>query len=193
MDHIIGLDGVRSDIAMLRTPDGHSRVELTSSTPRRRSARRRTRRSTRWASAGSCSPSTTSTTSSPACGPRRRARRRGGAVRGPLPALLRPRPRGHRRRAGRAAQLRTWNRTTSRGARSVLGARPSVVHSRRRPPVVGRTGGRRWRRRHRPADRARMNSGIRSIGLTNSRRAGRRGQANVASVTKDRERSCAAS
>lgn len=28
VDRIIGLDGVRSDIAMLRTPDGHSRLEL---------------------------------------------------------------------------------------------------------------------------------------------------------------------
>ena len=28
VDRVVGLDGVRSDIAMLRTPDGHSRVEL---------------------------------------------------------------------------------------------------------------------------------------------------------------------
>jgi len=28
-DRTIGLDGVRSDIAMLRTPDGHSKLELT--------------------------------------------------------------------------------------------------------------------------------------------------------------------
>ena len=28
MDRIVGLDGVRSDIAMMRTPDGHSRLEL---------------------------------------------------------------------------------------------------------------------------------------------------------------------
>ena len=27
-DRTVGLDGVRSDIAMLRTPDGHSRLEL---------------------------------------------------------------------------------------------------------------------------------------------------------------------
>jgi catechol 2,3-dioxygenase-like lactoylglutathione lyase family enzyme len=27
-DRVVGLDGVRADIAMLRTPDGHSRVEL---------------------------------------------------------------------------------------------------------------------------------------------------------------------
>ena len=29
VDRIVGLDGVHSDIAMMRTPDGHSRLELT--------------------------------------------------------------------------------------------------------------------------------------------------------------------
>ena len=29
VDRIVGLDNVRSDIATLRTPDGHSRLELT--------------------------------------------------------------------------------------------------------------------------------------------------------------------
>jgi catechol 2,3-dioxygenase-like lactoylglutathione lyase family enzyme len=29
VDQVVGLDGVRADIAMLRTPDGHSRLELT--------------------------------------------------------------------------------------------------------------------------------------------------------------------
>jgi catechol 2,3-dioxygenase-like lactoylglutathione lyase family enzyme len=28
IDRIVGLDGVRSDIAMMRTPDGHGRIEL---------------------------------------------------------------------------------------------------------------------------------------------------------------------
>jgi catechol 2,3-dioxygenase-like lactoylglutathione lyase family enzyme len=28
-DRVVGLDGVRADIAMMRTPDGHGRVELT--------------------------------------------------------------------------------------------------------------------------------------------------------------------
>ncbi|MFD8205804.1 VOC family protein [Streptomyces sp. NPDC059695] len=27
-DHAVGLDGVRSDMAMMRTPDGHSKLEL---------------------------------------------------------------------------------------------------------------------------------------------------------------------
>ena len=29
VDLVVGLDGVRADIAMMRTPDGHGRVELT--------------------------------------------------------------------------------------------------------------------------------------------------------------------
>jgi len=29
VDKVVGLEGVRADIAMLRTPDGHSRIELT--------------------------------------------------------------------------------------------------------------------------------------------------------------------
>jgi catechol 2,3-dioxygenase-like lactoylglutathione lyase family enzyme len=29
MDRVIGLDGVRVDVAMVRTPDGHGRLELT--------------------------------------------------------------------------------------------------------------------------------------------------------------------
>jgi catechol 2,3-dioxygenase-like lactoylglutathione lyase family enzyme len=28
VDRIVGLDGVRSDLAMMRTPDGHGRIEL---------------------------------------------------------------------------------------------------------------------------------------------------------------------
>jgi catechol 2,3-dioxygenase-like lactoylglutathione lyase family enzyme len=28
LDSVLGLDGVRADIAMMRTPDGHSRIEL---------------------------------------------------------------------------------------------------------------------------------------------------------------------
>jgi catechol 2,3-dioxygenase-like lactoylglutathione lyase family enzyme len=29
VDHVVGLDGVQCDIAMMRTPDGHGRLELT--------------------------------------------------------------------------------------------------------------------------------------------------------------------
>ena len=29
MDRVVGLDGVRVEVAMMRTPDGHGRLELT--------------------------------------------------------------------------------------------------------------------------------------------------------------------
>ena len=74
VDRVNGLDGVRVDIAMMRTPDGHGRLELTKfHTPAAVSPSRATRRRTRWAYAASCSPSTTSTPSSPACGPTARS------------------------------------------------------------------------------------------------------------------------
>ena len=114
VDSTVGLDGVRADIAMMRTPDGHGQVGLTRSTRRRRSGpSRRARRRTRWACAASCSLSTKSTTSLPACAPRCRARRRDRAVRGQLPALLRAWPRGLHRRTGRAAELNLDGRVGS--------------------------------------------------------------------------------
>ena len=106
-DQCTGLDGVRCDIAMVRTPDGHSRLELAkyrspaaiSAGPRTaaqhpghapRDVRRRRHRGRR------CPPAPS----------RRRTRRRDGPVRGQLSALLRPRPGGHHRRTGRATGLR---------------------------------------------------------------------------------------
>lgn len=112
-DQCTGLDGVRCDIAMIRTPDRHSRIEL---------AKYR-------------SPEAIS------AGPRNRPHNILGAhrvmfavddiedtvdrlrphgaelvgeprpVRGQLSALLRPRPGGHHRRTGRATALRRRNRT----------------------------------------------------------------------------------
>jgi hypothetical protein len=70
VDQLVGLDGVRADIAVVRTPDGHGRVELTKFPRRRRSAPSpRMHRRTRWAYGASRSPSTTSRTSLPACAP----------------------------------------------------------------------------------------------------------------------------
>ncbi len=61
VDRVVGLDGIRAQIAMLETPDGHGRLELTEfHAPRVRSATS-TRRRTRRASAISHSRSTTST------------------------------------------------------------------------------------------------------------------------------------
>ena len=54
VDSTVGLDGVRADIAMLRTPDGHSRLELTKfHTPPASEPSRKARRRTRWAYAAS--------------------------------------------------------------------------------------------------------------------------------------------
>ena len=114
VDRVNALDGVRVDIAMMRTPDGHGRLELTkfhtptavSAEPENAPPNTLGLRSIMFAVddidaavAGSASP-------------RRGARGRGGAVPGQLPALLRPRPRGDHRRAGRAAQLTHPSRPT---------------------------------------------------------------------------------
>src|SRR3954453_13007095 len=72
VDRTVGLDGVRVDIAMMRTPDGHSRLELTKfHTPAAFSAEPKKRAGER---AGHP--------------PWLRAHRRGGPVREPLPAVL---------------------------------------------------------------------------------------------------------
>ena len=67
-DRAVGLDGVRSDIAMMRTPDGHSKLELTKfHTPTAAGAEPENPPPTRWACIASCSPSKTSRTSLLAC------------------------------------------------------------------------------------------------------------------------------
>src|SRR5829696_1643083 len=108
VDRVVGLNDVRADVAMMRTPDGHSRLELTKvphsaagqsragkragerarDTPHHVRRRRHRRRR--------CPPAQ----------PRCRTRRRNRAVRGRLPALLPAWPRGHHHRTGRAAQLK---------------------------------------------------------------------------------------
>jgi hypothetical protein len=118
VDQVVGLDGVRSDIAMMRTPDGHGRLELSTFHAPTAITRSRERAGEH---AGyrppSCSPSTTSTSPCPPAGSRRQARRRSGAVRGPVPALLPPRPRGHPHRAGRAARLNLYTSHGQHGCR----------------------------------------------------------------------------
>jgi catechol 2,3-dioxygenase-like lactoylglutathione lyase family enzyme len=44
VDRVVGLEGVRAQIAMVKTPDGHGRLELTKFTPRRAGAATGTRR-----------------------------------------------------------------------------------------------------------------------------------------------------
>ncbi len=116
VDQTVGLDDVRADIVMMRTPDGHGRVELS--------------RFQRPAAVRAEPESTPAN----ALGMRRimflvddlddtvaRLRSHGAelvgrdrAVRGHLPTLLPARPRGHHRRTVRAAQL-------SSGLRRVFG------------------------------------------------------------------------
>ena len=70
VDRLIGLDGVLSDIAMMRTPDGHGRVELTKfRRPTADSAEPNNARRTRWAYVASCLPSKTSMMSLPGSAP----------------------------------------------------------------------------------------------------------------------------
>jgi catechol 2,3-dioxygenase-like lactoylglutathione lyase family enzyme len=106
-DRTVGLDGVRSVIAMMRTPDGHSKLELTKyHTPAAIGARPlnpppNTLGLHRVMFAVDDIDDTVARLRPHGA----RTPRRGGAVRGQLPALLPPRPRGHHRRPGRTDQL----------------------------------------------------------------------------------------
>ena len=61
VDRLVGLDGVRADIAMMRTADGHGCLELTKfRSPTADSAEPNNARRTRWAYVASCLPSKTS-------------------------------------------------------------------------------------------------------------------------------------
>ena len=116
VERVIGIDDVRQEVAMLRTPDGHGRVELAMfHTPKAISAEPKD------------APANT-------LGIRRimfavddiedvvaRLRAHGAELVGELaqyedslPALLRPRPRGHHRRTGRTAQLKAFRASARR-------------------------------------------------------------------------------
>src|ERR671922_2469812 len=60
VDRVVGLDGVRADIAIMQTPDGHGRLELTKFHSGQGRARTCSRRRTRQVSATSHSRSRTS-------------------------------------------------------------------------------------------------------------------------------------
>src|ERR671912_1594849 len=99
VDRVVGLDGVRADIVMLRTPDGHGRVELTKfhtpsairSEPPNAPANTLGIRRIMFA---------VDDIDATVAGLRAHGAELvgGGAVSGQLPALLRPRPRGDHRR-----------------------------------------------------------------------------------------------
>ena len=73
MDRMVGLEGVRAQIAMVETPDGHGRLKLTKFQAPSGRGGDGTRRRTPRASAMSRSQSTTSTPSSLACKPAARS------------------------------------------------------------------------------------------------------------------------
>ena len=109
VDRLIGLDGVRATIASMRTPDGHGRIELDKfHTP---AAIRAEPEDAPVNALGirriMFAVDDIEERPRPPARPRRRARRRSGAVRGQVPALLRPRPRGHHRRDWPSDSLKT--------------------------------------------------------------------------------------
>jgi catechol 2,3-dioxygenase-like lactoylglutathione lyase family enzyme len=69
VDRVVGLEGVRAEIAMMQTPDGNGRLELAKFHSPSNQATTGTRRPTPRVSATSHSPSRTSTRSSPAWEP----------------------------------------------------------------------------------------------------------------------------
>ena len=107
VDSTVGLDGVRADIAMMRTPDGHGRVELTRfhTPPAVRAEPENAPANALGIRRIMFAVDDLDDIIAPPAHPRCRARRRDRAVRGQLPALLRALPRGLHRRTGRVAQL----------------------------------------------------------------------------------------
>ena len=103
-DRVVGLDGVRADIAMMRTPDGHGRVELS-----RFHSPPAVRTGPENAPANALGMRRimflVDDLDDVVARLRRQARRRDRAVPGHLPALLSAWPRGHHHRAVRAARL----------------------------------------------------------------------------------------
>ena len=69
VDRVVGLEGVRADIAMMQTPDGNGRLDLTKFHSPSNQGDNRHAAANRPVSATSHSPSRTSTPSLPACEP----------------------------------------------------------------------------------------------------------------------------
>ena len=106
VDRIVGLEGVRNDAAMLQTPDGNGRLELIQfhSPPAEGDDRHAPANTLGLRHIAFVVEDIDAVVDRPAS-PRHGARRRAGALRGQLLALLRPRPGGHHRRAGRDDRL----------------------------------------------------------------------------------------
>jgi catechol 2,3-dioxygenase-like lactoylglutathione lyase family enzyme len=108
VDQTVGLNDVRADIAMMRTPDGHGRVELSKfhTPPAVRAEPQSAPANALGIRRIMFAVDDIDDVVARLRQPRRRARRRDRAVRGQLPALLPARPRGHHHRTGRAARLK---------------------------------------------------------------------------------------
>jgi catechol 2,3-dioxygenase-like lactoylglutathione lyase family enzyme len=73
VDRVVGLEGIRAELAMMETPDGHGRLELVKFHAPSGGGGDRYAPANTWASAISHSQSTTSTPSSLACEPAARS------------------------------------------------------------------------------------------------------------------------
>ena len=106
VDRLVGLEGVRSDVAMLRTPDGHGRIEMSKfHTPTAVTSEPNPPVNRLGMGRIMFAVDDMDAVVAGLARPWLGARWRGRAVRGQLSAVLRPRPRGHPRRTGREARL----------------------------------------------------------------------------------------
>jgi hypothetical protein len=94
VDRVVALEGVRAEIAMVQTPGGQGRLELTKfHTPSHKGGNRHAPANTPGIRHVAFAVEDIDAVGRRVASPRRGARRRAGALRGQLPALLRPRPR----------------------------------------------------------------------------------------------------
>ena len=107
VDRVVGLEGVRAEIAMVETPDGHGRLELAKfHAPSGPGGDRHAPANTPGIRHLTFAVDDIDAAVAGVASPRRGARWRGGALRRHLSALLRPRPGGDHRRAGGADRLK---------------------------------------------------------------------------------------
>jgi catechol 2,3-dioxygenase-like lactoylglutathione lyase family enzyme len=120
VDRIIGLEGVRNDVAMMQTPDGHGRLELIEfHSPSYEGDNRREPANAPGIRHIAFVVEDIDAVVARLRAPRRGARRRARELQEQLPALLRPRPGGDHRRAGRADRLTGPDRQQSRFPRGI--------------------------------------------------------------------------
>ena len=131
-DRTVGLDGVRTDIAMMRTPDGHGQLELTMyHTPAAVGAEpENPPPNTLGLHRVMFAVDDINDTVARLRAHGAELLGAGGTVREQLPALLSPRPRGHHRRPGRTDRLR----------RACCGTRPRAVRHRLTGSRAGGSG-----------------------------------------------------